>query len=195
MLLRSFCVVLFAGVASHAALRILTVNMGTGAFQGTFQKGSPIAVLGHHSGDRDLLNGISIVNISDAKIVRIQFGWLLGEKGRPGGVPFKGFPSEVDLAPWATTTVGRQGAFFSDIHQLALRNHLEEAELTVGVTYVRSADGREWSYDHAAAGRFDFVPDRDLEIRIQPALKALQEYKNRSGAPSPPSRAGRPTGL
>ncbi len=148
------------------------------------QTNAPVQVMGLRSTVHDFAEQVHVANVAAKKVVRLQLGWTVDGCGKsPARASFLGLPMDLDLAPGAWTSAGRQGITPTDVYRVL--NQFQEScgEIQVG---GRIRPVRRWNAVDVSPGPAEQVcsvrfaggdraagagaPGDAREIRIGPEL-------------------------
>jgi len=173
---------LLIGVLSFSAHLMAQLSVSPIAL--TFQEGAPVSLIGSVSANGDLFNSVTVVNTSNKTIVRLQLAWVALDAAQKTVVssPVIAPASDVNLKPWESAEVGRQGASVSDAMALSKRWG-KPVEVDLGIVYVRFADGSSWSYPVTERnGRFIAKYDPQLLQKLSPAIEWARQQPRPAAA-------------
>ncbi len=160
------------------------------------QTNAPVQVMGLRSTIHDFAEQVHVANVAAKKVVRLQLGWTVDGCGKsPARTSFLGLPLDLDLAPGAWTSAGRQGITPTDVYRVL--NQLREScgEIQVGVVFVQFADGTQWTYPLALQNRFAVSDAPEVIERLEPALREMREKSGSAQSPTAGVLRGRRWGL
>ena len=110
---------------------------------------------------------VLFANLGSRKVTEVTLGILLNDPNSAAPVTRMGEPCKANVPPGGLLLVDGPHGGFAAVDAYFRNKGMNMREVSIGVTHVRFADGKEWSLPIETAGRFDREEDPELGERLK----------------------------